>query len=179
MNNYVRVVGGVVVETVQSDIAISELFHPAAGFITAGDDVSVGWLFVDGKFYAPKVDDAYTFKQAKTAKLAEINSRAQDYINLATGAADTPSFEVQTWAQQAAEAKAWHADSSAETPMLTIIANQRGIPVDILRAKAYEKSVAYEQLVAIVAGRRQRYEQMLDAAKTLDDIEKIVVAYAV
>ena len=120
-----------------------------------------------------------SIERAKGAKIAEINARAQDYINLATGAADTPSFEVQTWAQQAAEAKAWHADSTAPTPMLSIIANQRGLPVDILRQKAYEKAVAYEQLVAVIAGKRQKYEQMLDAATTLDDIEKIVVAYAI
>ena len=120
-----------------------------------------------------------SIQHAKSIKSAEINARAQDFINLATGASETPSFEVQTWAQQAAEAKAWHADSSVPTPMLTIIANQRGLPVDILRQKAHEKAVAYEQLVAVIAGKRQKYEQMLDAAKTVDEIEKIVVEYVI
>ena len=136
--------------------------------------------FVLDKEKQAEIDKTLTeqaFTRAKAAKIDEINNRAQDYINLATGAAETPSFEVQTWAQQAAEAKAWHADSSAPTPMLSIIATQRGLPVDILRQKAYEKAVAYEQLVAVIAGKRQKYEQMLDAAKTVDDIEKIVVTY--
>lgn len=147
---------------------------PSAAY---GWDAKTGqWVLNDSKQTDLR---AASIARAKSAKIAEINARAQDYINLATGAAETPSFEVQTWAQQAAEAKAWHADSTAPTPMLTIIAMQRGLPVDILRQKAYEKAVAYEQLVAVIAGKRQKYEQMLDAATTVDDIEKIVVTYAI
>lgn len=177
MNNYVRVVDGVVVETVQSDIAISELFHPAAGFVAASADVRGGWLSVDGKFYAPKVDGAYTFKQAKTAKIDEINSRAQAFVDAAINSASTPAFEVATWSLQGAEAEAWYADKSTSTPTLDSIAARRGVPVDILRQKAYEKSIAYKALTSAIAGQRQRYEDLLAAAKTVEDIENIVVTY--
>lgn len=121
---------------------------------------------------------AASIARAKADKIDEINSRAQDYINIATGASDTPAFEVQTWSMQSTEAKAWHADNNAPTPMLSIIATQRGIPVDVLRAKAYAKVVAYEQIVAVVAGQRQKYEQQLDAAETLADIQAIDVVYS-
>lgn len=121
---------------------------------------------------------AASIARAKADKIDEINSRAQDYINIATGASDTPAFEVQTWSMQSTEAKAWHADNNAHTPMLSIIANQRGIPVDVLRAKAYSKAIAYEQIVAVVAGQRQKYEQQLDAAETLADIQSIDVVYS-
>jgi len=119
------------------------------------------------------------YKTAKTAKLEEINNRAQSFVDVATGAANTPAFEVATWQLQGTEAEAWHADNTAPTPNLDSIAARRGIPVELLRQKAYEKSVAYKALTSAVAGQRQRYEDALTAATTVNEVEKIIVEYTI
>ena len=117
--------------------------------------------------------------QAKQSKLSEMNTAAQSFIDQMTGANDTPEYERATWAAQGAEAKAWHADHTAATPTLDNIAKNRGVPTELLRQKAYEKTIAYEVLVSTIAGQRQRYEDQLNAAKNLDEVGAIVVGYQV
>ena len=117
------------------------------------------------------------FDKAKTDKAAEINNKAQSYIDHATGADQLPAFEVQSWSIQGAEAKAWHADSTAPTPTLESIAKNRGVPLDALRAGAYKKTMMYEGLVAAVTGQRQKFNDQLRAAKTLAEVESIAVVY--
>ena len=117
------------------------------------------------------------FDTAKVDKASEINTLAQSYIDHATGADQLPAFEVQSWAIQGAEAKAWKADPSAPTPTLESIAKNRGVPLDALRAGAYKKTMMYEGLVAAVTGQRQKYNDQLRAAKTLAEIESINVIY--
>lgn len=108
--------------------------------------------------------------QAKAAKLAEINRAAQACIDQAAGLDKVPQFEVATWTIQALEAKAWHADNAAATPTLDAIAAARGVSADVLKQKAYEKSVKFEMLTAHVAGLRQAAEDKINAAQTLDDV---------
>lgn len=117
------------------------------------------------------------FDKAKTDKAAEINAKAQSYIDHATGADQLPAFEVQSWSIQGAEAKAWHADSTAPTPTLESIAKNRGVPLDALRAGAYKKTMLYEGLVAAVTGQCQKYNDLLRAAKTAEAVNAIIVVY--
>ena len=117
------------------------------------------------------------FDKAKTDKAAEINAKAQSYIDHATGADQLPAFEVQSWSIQGAEAKAWKADPTAPTPTLESIAKNRGVPLDALRAGAYKKTMLFEAISATVTGQRQKYSDQLRAAKTLADIEAINVIY--
>ena len=114
---------------------------------------------------------------AKTSKSNEINNKAQSYIESATGADMTPAFEVQSWSLQGEEAKSWAADKTAPTPTIDIIAGQRGVPLDLMRQKVLEKTLAYERLVAKVVGHRQVLQGQLKAAKTLADVDKIIVNY--
>ena len=117
------------------------------------------------------------FERAKSTKMAEINNQAQAYIDRATGADQLPVFEVQGWVIQGAEAKAWKADPSAPTPTLDAIAKARGIEPDALRAGAYKKTMMYEGLVAAVTGQRQKYNDLLRAAKTAEAVNAIIVVY--
>lgn len=169
-----QVVGVAVGAVLDGYVAITEAEYLAYQESKIGSE----YVIIDKKLVITPPSGRVEFDKLKFAKIGEINSRAQAYIDAATGAADTPSFEVQTWSMQSSEAKAWHADNNAPTPMLSIIAAQRGVPVDVLRAKAYAKVVAYEQIVAVVAGQRQKYEQQLDAAETLEDIQAIDVVYS-
>ena len=122
---------------------------------------------------------AAQFQNARTEKLLEMNTAAQSFIDQMTGANDTPEYERATWAAQGAEAKAWHADNTAATPTLDNIAKNRGVPAELLRQKAYEKTIAYEVFVSTIAGQRQRFEDQLNAAKTLADVDAIVVNFQV
>lgn len=116
---------------------------------------------------------AQRLADAKTAKLSAVNAAAQAFINRAAHLDSTPDFEIRTWVIQAAEAKAWASDKTAPTPTLNTIATARGVPADLLKQKALEKALAFETLVATVAGQRQAIEDRIHAAATLDDLNAI------
>lgn len=117
--------------------------------------------------------EAEQLKQAKAAKLAEVNNLAEQLVSKVSGADTTPEFEVKSWAIQALEAKAWNADPTAKTPVLDTIAASRGIKPDLLKAAALRKTIAYEQLAGHVVGMRQRVETRIEQARTLEELEKI------
>lgn len=113
----------------------------------------------------------------KSAKLAEINAKAQAFVNQLAHLDETPEFERETWPIQREEAKAWQIDPHATTPTLALIAQVRGVPLDVLRQKAFEKAMAYQTVAAVVAGQRQAYEDRLNMAETLEQIQAIEPVY--
>lgn len=113
----------------------------------------------------------------KSAKLAEINRKAQAFVNQLAHLDDTPEFERETWSIQREEVKAWFEGNAEETPTLALIAQARGVPLDVLRQKAYEKAKAYQTVAAVVAGQRQAYEDRLNRAETLEQIRAIEPSY--
>lgn len=129
------------------------------------------------KWVLPKAQQQAVITAEKSAKLREINQQAQGFINRLAKLDETPEFERETWSIQREEAKAWMADNSVETPTLATIAQMRGVPLDVLRQKAYEKAVVYQTVAAIVAGQRQAYEDRLAQAETLEQVQAIAVSY--
>lgn len=117
------------------------------------------------------------FQAALSAKITQLNAAAQEFIAHAAGTDKIPEFEVQSWALQAIEAKAWAADPNADTPVLNEIATARGIPTDTLKAAALRKTLAYEKLTAHVVGQRQALQTSIETAKTLDDLNTIVISF--
>lgn len=113
----------------------------------------------------------------KDEKLKQLNIAAQNYIDRATGSDKLPEFEMQTWAIQAAEAKAWQLDKNVPTPVLDGIATARGIPTDTLKAAALRKTLAYEKLTAHIAGQRQALQSKIETAKTQAALDKIVITF--
>lgn len=124
-------------------------------------------------------DEQYSIKltDIKDQKLIEINTKAQAFVSKVAGLDKVPEYEVKTWQIQGKEAKAWHADETALTPNLDAIAAARGIPADVLKGKAYEKTVKFEMLTAVVAGLRQGYEDANKAAKTPEEVAAINPIY--
>ena len=114
---------------------------------------------------------------AKAEKISNLNASAQAFINSAAEIDKVPDFEVQTWTIQAAEAKAYAADNTADTPVLDQIAASRGIDAAKLKAAALRKTLAYEKLTAHVAGQRQALQSKIEAAKTQAALEKIVIEF--
>lgn len=133
--------------------------------------------WINGKWELDSEGQKQWVQQVKAVKLAEINAAAQAFIDVQTGASQVPSFELQTWSLQAAEAKAWDMDKSAATPVLDRIAASRGIDADKLKAAALRKTLAYEVLTAHVAGQRQALQSKVEAAKTVEALEKITVSF--
>lgn len=117
------------------------------------------------------------FQAALSAKITQLNAAAQEFIAHAAGTDKIPEFEVQSWALQAIEAKAWAADPNADTPVLNEIATARGILTDTLKAAALRKTLAYEKLTAHVVGQRQALQTSIETAKTLDDLNAIVISF--
>ena len=114
---------------------------------------------------------------AKAEKISNLNASAQAFINSAAEIDKIPEFEVQTWTIQAAEAKAYAADNTADTPVLDQIAASRGIDAAKLKAAALRKTLAYEKLTAHIAGQRQALQSKIEAAKTQAALEKIVIEF--
>ncbi len=131
----------------------------------------------NGKWVLPDSAAAQQLKAAKAAKLHQLNAAAQAYIDAAAETDKLPDFEVQTWALQAAEVKAWAADHAAPTPVLDGIAAARGMPAGKLKEAALHKTLAYEALTAHIAGQRQALQSKIEAAKTQAALDKIVVAF--
>lgn len=129
------------------------------------------------KWTLDKAGEQAVITAEKSAKLREINQQAQGFIHRLAKLDETPEFERETWSIQREEAKAWIADKSVETPTLATIAQMRGVPLDVLRQKAYEKAVVYQTVAAIVAGQRQAYEDRLAQAETLEQVQAIAVSY--
>lgn len=111
----------------------------------------------------------------KTAKISQLNAAVQAFINTSAEIDKVPDFEMQTWSIQAAEVRAWAADKTAPTPVLDQIAASRGIDADKLKAAALRKTLAYEKLTAHVAGQRQALQAKIEAAKTVEALEKIKI----
>lgn len=126
---------------------------------------------------AQEYDEQAVISAEKSAKLAEINAKAQAFVNQLAHLDETPEFERETWPIQREEAKAWFTDRNAETPTIALIAQVRGVPLDVLRQKAFEKAMAYQTVAAVVAGQRQAYEDRLNRAETLEQIQAIEPVY--
>lgn len=108
--------------------------------------------------------------QLKASKLNEINQKAQEFVANVAKLHETPEFEQATWQEQANEARAWHADNNTPTPKLALLATLRGVPLDVLRRKCFEKAQAFYMLSFAAAGQRQRYEDMLKSAVNIEQV---------
>jgi hypothetical protein len=79
------------------------------------------------------------------------------------------SAEKATWDLQLSEAKAVTTDETAETPILTVLADQRGITVAELAGKVIEKALDYQATVASIIASKQVIETQVQNAA--DDAE--------
>ena len=121
----------------------------------------------------PYVPPVPTFKEAKAAKLSEIN-KAADKI-MAALISTYPDREISTFDKQEAEARAYMADPEAPTPLLSALAKARGISMDELVKRVIAKADAFAAASGYIIGQRQALEDQLDMCKTLEEVQSIVV----
>lgn len=108
------------------------------------------------------------FAQQKEGLLNKLADKADQLKNgLLAG---YPQTEIESFYRQEKEALAWQADNSTETPMLTQIAQNRGVPFEILVEKVIEKSAQFAVVIGIIIGQRQAFEDRLLALKTPEEL---------
>ncbi|MBS9777207.1 MAG: hypothetical protein KGV50_00455 [Gammaproteobacteria bacterium] len=137
------------------------------------------WSAKEGKWHLTTHAEKEQLAAAKRSKLFDLNNAATLFVDNAVRKSDTPDFERATWLVQGQEAVAWHADKTAATPNLDRIAQNRGVPADVLKQKAYGKAIAYELLTSTIAGQRQRFVDVIKAAQTIDELKKIKIKFKV
>lgn len=125
----------------------------------AGD----GW--VEGQSAADKL------AALKAAKLAEIE---QAFDTAMAGlVAGFPQLERESWSKQEAEARAYTADNTVTTPMLTALAQARGITVAILASAVIAKADRFAGASGALIGKRQAAEDALASATTQAAIKAV------
>lgn len=112
--------------------------------------------------------------QAKADKLAEINAECQRMLESLTPT--YPERELTTFDKQEIEARAYAADATASTPLLSALAAGRGIELADLVQRVIAKADAFTIASGFIIGQRQALEDRLDAAPTVDDVRDIVVS---
>lgn len=114
-----------------------------------------------------------TLDEVKAAKLYDINQWADKQLNAITHT--YPQHEVISWDQQQIESKALLKDPTAETPLLTTLAENRGIDKTELANRVISKSNQFAMLSGQVFGTRQKLEDQLELAITTAEVEAIIV----
>lgn len=106
-------------------------------------------------------------------KLATVNARCDELLTRLK--AGYPDGEVVSWDQQVIEARALDVSPTAVTPLLSAIAAQRGIDVNTLAVRLLEKATAYAVASGSIIGARQKLEDAIAAATTVDELSDIDV----
>lgn len=107
----------------------------------------------------------------KAAKRLEINEACNAAVTAL--ASSYPEREIQSWPQQVKEAEALAADPQTAAPLLTAIAEARGLPVVELASRVLGKMKAYAGASGALIGRRQAAEDLIDVAATPEDVAGI------
>lgn len=123
----------------------------------------------------PVVSSEPTLHELKTAKLTEINDAYDNAVSALVFS--YPSNELLTFDKQEAEARAWTADKSAETPLVDALALGRGMDKAELVSRILIKAEAFAVATGYLTGLRQRYEDMLGQAQSVEDVAAIVPEY--
>lgn len=120
--------------------------------------------------YEPPVP---TLEEMKAAKLSEINAAADRAI--ATLTATYPDREISTFDKQESEARAYAADPTASTPLLSALAQARGIELSELVQRVIAKADILAMASGSIIGQRQALEDRLDTCTTIEDVQAITV----
>lgn len=113
-----------------------------------------------------------TLDEVKAAKLAEINAECDAEIGAIK--ATYPDTEVMSWDKQEMEARALLADAAAVTPLIDAIASARGLD----RVELANRIIANADQFAVASGasigKRQKLEDQINAAATVEQVAEIV-----
>lgn len=84
-----------------------------------------------------------------------------------------PQTEIESFYRQEKEALAWRTDNTIKTPMLSKIAEVRGVPLATLIEKVLEKSDQFAVVIGEIIGQRQKFEDRLMQATSLEQLKQL------
>lgn len=103
----------------------------------------------------PDIEEVAAFKKRQ---LIEFSQMELDAIAMA----QYPAYERETWTDQEKEARAFIEDPQAATPMLSVIAEKRGMTLEELASRVIQKADSFRELATVTVGIRQRLEDEID-----------------
>lgn len=114
-----------------------------------------------------------TLEQAKDIKLIEATENYKASISTLVG--NTDQYEIASWAKQEAEARAYIADKTITTPLLSgmVVARGLGETVADLAKIVIAKADAYQAAYATILGAYQAKQKAIAAATTVEEVQAI------
>lgn len=113
-----------------------------------------------------------TLAELKTAKKAEITQSFNATMQQVVGG--TPSYEINSWSEQKAEALAFSANALSVTPLIDSMATARGLSKATLAARIIAKAVFFAGISGQLIGKRQGLEAEVDTATSKTALAAIV-----
>tara|TARA_R110002153_G_scaffold70851_4_gene185814 strand:+ start:1636 stop:2163 length:528 start_codon:yes stop_codon:yes gene_type:complete len=159
-----------------------EINHPKFGWIpftSAHDDPSeiaqeVTRALFDAEISPKKPIDINDYRNPL---LELISSKSQYYVESLIST--YPDFEKLTFETQKSEARGWAMDNTVDTPNVDILAFNRGIDREVLLEKISVKATEFEKLSMAIAGQRQKFEDLIALATTVEELDAINISFTV
>ena len=126
------------------------------------DTAKVGDELVNGEWVTPVVeevipvepDPAELAEIEKANSIRQINQTFEEEIStIKEGYTDD---EIKSWPQQLAEAQAYQADQTSDTPLLDAIVSERGGTKDELVLRIATNATQYAQVFGAALGKKQK-----------------------
>jgi hypothetical protein len=132
----------------------------------------LAWI-AQGNTPEPEFTDVELLANAKTAKLSEVTAEYNASISALIGGTD--KFEIASWTKQEAEARAYIANNSVATPLLSGMVAARGLgeTVEQFAKIVIAKADAYQAAYATILGSYQAKQKAIAAATTVEQVEAI------
>lgn len=158
---YKYTAGGI--KPINTSITDVELFAPQ---VAAWEAAKALWDVQPPAPAAPALDEA------RAASMKAVNDRCA--LELAVIMSGYPDGEVQSWAKQEAEARAYLVHQAAPTLLLGALSAARGVPLAVLAEKVIEKADLFAAASGRAIGTRQACEDAINAAKTPEEALAVV-----
>lgn len=127
---------------------------------------------IDGAYYQTWVVQREIEDKDEYASELMLQVNAKSNSQLKALIAEYPDMEVASWPQQVKEAENLN---NAPRPLLEAIATARGIPLDALAMRVLQKSAAYAAASGAIIGERQRLEDLIASAVTIEELEGLSI----
>jgi hypothetical protein len=141
-------------------------YHPDLVFVSCDVSTQINDVMSGGIEY-----DAELIPKLKAIKTNEIDAAYNAAISVISSS--YPETERNSWAKQEQEARAWIANGSAATPLLSAIAAARGTSLTDIAARVIANADAYAVYAGGVIGKRQAKMIAIAAATTIAELEAI------
>ncbi len=179
MDNYARVVGGVVAEVIEPihSFAIEERYSAdfVLSLVPCAEDVEAGWSFDGSNFHAP-VQASTPQVFLKAIFKAEVDAAAEtERLNYITPGAG----QAMTYQQKIDEARAFKSASEPEAADYPVLSSEVGITAETLSEVADIVLAAFaqwQQIGAVIESIRLGAKRDIDAAEGETEARAIIDA---